>query len=144
MSLIADALRKAESSPDPEPEPPEPSRKSLWPYRAVLVGLAVMVLVGLGVLKRSTSDTLPPTAGVTAGTASKTPQPLGIQLLRQAEGNLSLSGIVRGGEGKSLAVINGRVWQEGDTVGATKLVRVEPDWVEVEENGEVRTLKLGN
>ncbi len=144
MSLIADALRKAGSSPDPDPVPSESPRKPLWPYRAALLGLTAMVLVGLGLLKRQADRPLPPTAGLTAPAAAKAPQPLGIQLLRQAEGSLSLSGIVRAGEGKSLAVINGRVLEEGDTVGAVRLVRVESDQVQVEENGTVRTLKLGN
>lgn len=140
MSLIADALRKAEStSPAAPPSPPGPG--SLWTYRVILLGGIALVLVGLGVVTRRethpTARDLPPTSG-----APLHPKPAGIPLLRSAPADLALSGIIRGGDGKSLALINNEVVEEGGTFRGARVTRVTADEVDLEQEGRVRTLRL--
>ena len=140
MSLIADALRKAESTSPASPPPPSPG--SLWVYRALLLGSVAIILAGLGaVAKRRTQ---PPAHVQPAAPAVTTAQqkPTGLQLLRTAHRDLNLNGIVRGGSGKSIALINDEVVEEGGRVRGAKLVRIDPNTVQLEEGGKTRTLKL--
>ncbi len=139
MSLIADALRKAESASPASPPPPSPS--SLWVYRALLLGCVAVILAGVGVVAKRRA--LPPTGRERASAAAPAPQkPAGLQLLRTAQRDLDLNGIVRGGEGKPLALINNEVVEEGGRIRGAKLVRIGSETVELEENGRVRTLTL--
>lgn len=140
MSLIADALRKAETTSPASPPPPSPG--SLWVYRALLLGCVVVVLASLGlVAKRRARTTAVPAATAAAQAAAKR-EPSGLQLLRTAQRDMRLNGIVVGGPGKPLALINDRVVQEGDHIQGARLVRIDPDTVQLEENGRIRTLKL--
>lgn len=141
MSLIADALRKAETTSPASPPPPSPG--SLWVYRALLLGCVVIVLAGLGVVakRRARATALPPTAAPAAVPVAKR-ETGGLQLLRTAQRDMRLNGIVRGGPGKSLALINDQVVEEGDQIGGARLVRIDPDAVHLEENGRARTLIL--
>ena len=139
MSLIADALRKAESASPASPPPPSPS--SLWVYRALLLGCVVVTLTGVGVVAKR--RTLPATGRENVPAAAAAQQkPAGIQLLRTAQRDLDLNGIVRGGMGKPLALINNEVVEEGGRVRGAKLVRIGSNTVELEENGRTRTLTL--
>jgi len=140
MSLIADALRKAESSSGQTPTPPSP--KFLWGYRALLAGCVGLVLLGLGIIaRRPASAPLPPTAGQTA----REEKPRGLDLLRGAHREMSLNGNVRGGDGKALALLNNQLVEEGSTVEGVKLVKVGANAVELQdEAGRTRTLRLEN
>ena len=139
MSLIADALRKAESASPDSPQPPP--QGSLWAYRALLLGCAAVVLAGLGVVakRRTPPARVSPAARAVAAAQQR---PAGLQLLRTAQRDLNLNGIVRGGSGRPLALINDEIVEEGGRVRGAKLVRIDPDTVQMEENGKVRTLKL--
>lgn len=139
MSLIADALRKAESTSPASPPPPSPS--SLWVYRALLLGCVAVVLAGLGVVAQK--KTRQPAHVQSAAPAVAAQQkPAGLQLLRTAQRDLDLNGIVRGGSGKPLALINDEIVEEGGRVRGARLVQIDPDAVQLEENGKIRTLKL--
>lgn len=140
MSLIADALRKAESTSPASPPPPSPG--SLWIYRALLLGCVAVVLAGVGVVAKRRSERTPSLAQPAAPIVATQEKPGGLQLLRTAQRDLNLNGIVRGGSGKSLALINDEVVEEGGSIRGARLVRVDPDSVELEENGRTRTLKL--
>ena len=140
MSLIADALRKAESTSPASPPPPSPN--SLWVYRALLLGCVAVVLVGLGMVTKRRAQgparVQPAAPAVTAAQA----KPAGLQILRTAQRDMSLNGTVRGGPGKPLALINGELVEEGGQIRGAKLVRIDPGTVQLEENGKTRTLKL--
>lgn len=143
MSLIADALRKIEtpgaSLPSQEPKPP-----SLWPYR-ILLGTGIALVLGLLVAvtqkgsshPASTTPPAPPTAFSPVTKVSPS------ALLFNADRQMSLSGIITG-SGKSLAVINNQLVEEGEMIRGMKLVRVMPDQIELEKEGRVTTLKLKN
>lgn len=140
MSLIADALRKAESTSPASPPPPSPG--SLWVYRALLLGCVAVILAGLGtVAKRRAQQPARVQPASPAVTAAQS-KPAGLQILRTAQRDLNLNGIVRGGSGRSLALINGEVVEEGGQVRGARLVKVDPEAVQLEENGKTRTLKL--
>ncbi|MBI3322796.1 MAG: hypothetical protein HYZ94_03850 [Candidatus Omnitrophica bacterium] len=139
MSLIADALRKADSTSPSGPTPPSPS--SLWVYRALLLGSVVVIGAGAAAVakRRAPAAAARPAA---AAVAASRPRPAGIQLLRTAQRDMDLNGIVRGGPGRPLALINGEVVEEGGRVRGAQLVRIGDDSVQLEENGQLRTLKL--
>lgn len=139
MSLIADALRKAESTSPASPPPPPPG--SSWIYRALLLGSVVVILAGLGTAakRRAHPALVQPASPIVTAARQK---PADLQILRTAQRNMSLNGTVRGGSGKPLALINGEVVEEGGQVRGAKLVRVEPEAVQLEENGQSRTLEL--
>lgn len=138
MSLIADALRKAEHSQSSSPAGPTPP--SLWPYRVLLAVGTVAVLAGLAVIAHPAkglplrAHLLPPTSGVPLSGSSA-----GLPFL--ADRNLSLSGIITGG-GKPMALIDNRVVEEGQLVRGMRVVRVFPTQVELEKEGRITTLKL--
>ena len=142
MSLIADALRIAESASPAGPTPPSPN--SLWIYRALLLGCVAVVLAGLGsVAKRRTPASAQKPAAVTAAASAPAAQKSsGLNLLRTAQGGLNLSGTVRGGNGKPLALINNELVEEGGSVRGARLVRVDENAVELEQDGRTRTLTL--
>lgn len=142
MSLIADALRKAESTSPGSPTPPSPN--SLWIYRALLLGCVAVVLAGLGAVtqRKARQDPAQKTAAAAAAPAPVAQKSSGLNLLRTAQGGLNLNGIVRGGDGKSLALINGEVVEEGGSVRGARLVRVDESAVELEQDGRTRTLRL--
>ena len=141
MSLIADALRKAETSPADFPSPPSP--RSFWAYRVLLLVCAGLVLAGLGwITQRHTRH---PSEVRLAKTEIVSRKSAGLKLLRSAQGEMSLSGIIQGGGGKSLALINHQVVEEGDQIQGKRVVRVEPDAVQLQDNaGRIKTLKLAD
>ncbi|MBI3615952.1 MAG: hypothetical protein HY211_05480 [Candidatus Omnitrophica bacterium] len=139
MSLIADALRKANISfpvSSPSPRPPKP----VWTY--LLAGL-----FGLGLILLAHSlirfPALPPASASSQTSAAPSAfQPIGLNLLRAAESQWRLNGIVRGGDGKPLALINGQVVAEGQPIQGAKVVRVASNEVDLETDGKIKTLKL--
>ena len=152
MSLIADALQKATTSPPASP-PSRPPR-SVWVYLIVgFCGLALIAatrsLIRASHPSAPTTQRLqvvrPPLAAASPPTSRpSTPAspPLGLNLLRAAESQWQLNGIVRGGEGRPLALINGDLVEEGSTVRGAKVIRVASDEVDLETDGKIRTLKL--
>ena len=141
MSLIADALRKAETSPADFPSPPSP--RSFWAYRVLLLVCAGLVLAGLGwITQRHTRH---PSEVRPVKTETVSQKSAGLRLLRSAQGELSLNGIIQGGGGKSLALINQQVVEEGDQIQGKRVVRVESDAVELQgDSDQIKTLKLGD
>ena len=142
MSLIADALKKADTSPAALPPSPKASPRG-WIYLGIG---ACAFLVTMGIRSAlHPADSSPPRRSRPAVTAAnlETPAPRGLNLLRAAEGQWRLNGIVKGGPGKPLALINGQVVEEGGTIQGAQLVRVASDEVELStETGQTRTLKL--
>lgn len=70
------------------------------------------------------------------------PESTGVQLIMEAQGQWRLNGIVRGGDGKALALINGRLIEEGGVIEGARVVRVNRDEVELEKDGQRSTLTL--
>ena len=138
MSLIADALQKANiSSPDSPPPSPRSPRPTWIYWTAGLFGLTLILWVRSSSQFSSSSVT-----ASTPTTAAASSQPTGLNLLRIAEGQWRLSGIVQGGNGKPLALLNGHVVEEGQPIQGSKVVRVASNEVDVETDGKIRTLKL--
>ena len=54
----------------------------------------------------------------------------------------NLTGIMLGGPGESLAIINGRLVAEGDTFEGVLLVQIDPNQVELLVEDEIETLVL--
>ena len=140
MSIIADPAA---------PHSPKP----FWGYRVLLMACVGMVLAGLGwVTHRSGNHPAPVTqvgskASPQTKIASETPyqKPAGMDLLRSAQDELALNGIIQGGSGKSLALINQQVVEEGDQIQGKRVVRVEADAVELQgDSDQIKTLKLGD
>ena len=137
MSLIADALQKATVSPPASP--PSGSPRPVQVYLIVgLCGLALIVATR-SLIRPSRSSA--PTPPVSRSSVPASP-PLGLNLLRAAESQWQLNGIVRGGEGRPLALINGDLVEEGHTVRGAKVIRVASDEVDLETDGKIQTLKL--
>ncbi len=138
MSLITDALKKANTQSLNSPSPR--SSRPIWLYLVVgFSGFAVIVVA------RSLSrppGTSPSTPSPSENLATSPHRPLGLNLLRAAESQWQLNGIVRGGEGKSLALINGQIVEEGQPLQGAKVIRVASDEVDLEADGKIRTLKL--
>ena len=139
MSIIADALQKAETPSTASGLPPSP--RSLWAYRVLLLACVGFVLLGLGWITKHPGNH--PPAVAQARTKSTSQKSTGLKLLRSAEGELSLTGIVHGGDGKSLALVNNQVVEEGDRIRGRRVVRVESNTVQLEDaSGRVKTLQL--
>ena len=140
MSLISDALRKAD--PSGETSPASLSSRSLWISRIFLTVSIVAVLAVLGVVTKTREQAHSRPEAVNS-VPSVVPSSMGSTLLRQADSGLNLEGIIRGGNGKSLALINNRILEEGDAIQGSRIVRVDEKQVHVEEkNGTIRMLKL--
>ena len=144
MSLIAEALRKAGQTPELSlPNPPPPRNNFRWMYGALLIGCAA------GVLALSLRWAPPGKVGSLAAKAQEKTSSIlqrptsGMSLLRIAESQWRLNGIVAGGPGKPLALINNKLVEEGGSVGNARVIRVAKDEVDLEESGgQVKTLKL--
>ena len=137
MSLIADALRKSESPTGLTPSPRQPR----WLLSAVLMGGVGLVLLVFAYLPKGSPSVLPPTAGIKTTLGSST-QHVASPLLRSAINSWRLNGVVRGGSGKSLALISGQVVSEGEQINGIKVVRVTSNQVDLLEGNRVRTLTL--
>lgn len=141
MSIIADALRKAES-PSPASPPGPGSPRSDWLLRVLLLGCVAGAAAGLFKLARGAQPArqapLPPT-----GSATPQPTPAPVLPLKELRGHWALQGVLRGG-GAPMALINNQVVQEGEQIEGKRLVRVDPDSVDLQdEGGQIRTLRLG-
>ncbi|GEM_PF-2974511 len=152
MSLIADALKKADAPSEqrrqdaPPPFPENSAPKSHAVYRLALVGCVGLVLLGIAQVTRRPARVAPVQ---TAHAVSETPKksaPAGVmgkQLLRTALGEMALTGTLRSADGKSLALINNEVVGQGDQVRGMTVVQVNPDSVELQDDGgKTKTLKL--
>lgn len=129
MSLISDALRKAQAAPSPAPLKLSKT-KNRWMLPVGLVLLAVGSLFALSRLNSADQSV--------QYTAKTNP----ILNLRGAESAWRLQGVVRGDKSTSLALIDG-VWvEEGAQVRGAKLVRVDDSMVELEKEGRAETLSL--
>ena len=143
MSLIADALRKTGQPGRFDSLPPRPK----WSYLVAFVGVTAVTLAVL-VQKSKHHLNSEGTSGqkrVTLLTSTAgSSRPASPNLLRIAEGQWRLNGIVRGGPGQSLAIINGKLVEEGSSIQGAKLVRVSENQVDLElgDDGQVKTLKL--
>lgn len=144
MSLIADALKKADTSSGTPQGSPPPSSKSLWLHRGLLIGSVGIVLAGVALVNRH-----PAPAARTLGhpeVAEAVPaKSSGMQLFQAAQAGLALSGTLRDDNGESLALINNQVLKEGDQIRGLRLVKVNTDSVELQDqDGKTKTLGLKN
>lgn len=147
MSLIAEALRKSTTaSGGPSATPPAP--RSLWIYRGLLIASVSVILV---VLSNGRSQQLELTRSPSQDPAPSPPPPAlvhpdqtsaGRNLLRIAHRQWSLNGIVRGGGGKPLALINNELVAEGETFQGAQVVQVAPNRVDLLVENHLRTLTL--
>ena len=142
MSLIAEALQKAESRSGIRPTPPAggPSPKR---FRTLLAAFTLLTLAGLMVLAKTTHSMKAGTP-VPVGAAAKGQTVSSTRVPFLAERQLALNGIVREEGGKSLALIGNRTVAEGEMVAGARLVRIGLDEVELERGGKATTLKLKN
>ncbi|MBI1953237.1 MAG: hypothetical protein HYS41_03850 [Candidatus Omnitrophica bacterium] len=143
MSLISQALQKADH-PAPAAAPPPAGGKPRWLYGAAsLAALALLVVL----IPRGARRGVESKPAMTAAASNPAPTQLakanlGLNLLRSAESQWRLSGVIAGGQGKSLALINEQVVEEGGTIGRATVTRVTRNEVDLEEDGQTRTLKL--
>lgn len=144
MSLIADALKKADiSSGTPQGSPPPPP-KSLWLHRAVLISSVGIVLAGVALVTRHPAPAArtPGHPEVSETVPAKSP---GMQLFQTAQAGLALSGTLLDRNGESLALINNQVLREGDQIRGLRVVKVNTDSVDLQdEDGRTKTLGLKN
>lgn len=142
MSMITDALKKAESRSGIHHPPPAggPSPKR---FRTLLAALTLLTLAGLTVLAKTTHS-IKAERPVPAGTTARAQTVSSMRVPFLAERQLALNGIVREEGGKSLALIGNRTVAEGEMVAGAKLVRIGLDEVELEKEGKETTLKLKN
>lgn len=149
MSLIADALKRAELSlenpPAAPPPSPKPSPRPYGLYRGALLLCVGLVLVGIAQVTRRPPA---PTAALPKVSAPVLPEPSkesGIQLFRAAQAGLVLSGTLLDSNGESLALINNQVLREGDQIRSMRVVKVNTDSVELkDQDGRTKTLGLKN
>lgn len=144
MSLIADALKKADTSSGTPQGSPPPSPRSLWFHRAVLIGSVGIVLAGVAVVTRRPAPAArtPGRLAVAEAVPAKSP---GRQLFQAAQAGLALSGTLRDNNGESLALINNQVLTEGDQIRGLRVVKVNTDSVELQDqDGKTKTLGLKN
>lgn len=145
MSLIADALKKADTSSETPQGSPSPSPKSHWIVRAVLIGSVGIVLAGVALVTRH-----PAPAARTPGAPEVVAQTVpakssGMQLFQVAQAGLALNGTLLDKNGESLALINNQVLKEGDQIRGLRLVKVNTDSVELQDqDGKTKTLGLKN
>lgn len=151
MSIIADALKKAEVSPEHSPRP-------YGLYMGILVVCVGLVLAGITqVTRRPVSPavrTAAPAAQPVPAAAPEKPsaealpassETQGIQLFQAAQAGLVLNGTILDSNGKSLALINNQVLREGDPIGSMRVVKVDTDSVELQDqDGKAKTLGLKN
>ena len=144
MSLISEALKKSEGSSSNLPTPPTSPRR-LWIYRAALGGSIGLVLLGLAQLAARPSAPAKGASAPAVRTEPRTAKTSGMQLLRTARGEMELNGTLSGGNGKSLALINNQIVQQGDQIGGMRVVQVDPDSVQLQDqNGKTKTLRIEN
>ena len=157
MSLISDALKKGGAAPPQSPalppSPPKPRFKkgAAW-FSAILIFAGVFLLRYESASRRALPpQPLLPSQGQPVALqddsvpkpAPSQPQRPGLNLLRAAENSWKLNGVLRGGDGQPLALINNQVVEQGAIVRGAKLVRVNDTSVELEEeDGQTHTLKL--
>ena len=67
---------------------------------------------------------------------------IGMDLFRAVASQWRLNGIIRGGTGKALALVNNELVQEGDSFHGARVVRISDDQVMLEANGQMQTLRL--
>lgn len=142
MSIILDALQKAGGThPPSSSSSPSPAVGRSW-----IVGLGIL-MVGLGVVAlfagpRRNPSNAPASLKPTTLAAQPAPRTEGLRLLRVAENQWRLNGIVQGGGGKSLALINGQVVEEGAQFQGARIARISQGEVEIEQEGQRSTLTL--
>ena len=56
--------------------------------------------------------------------------------------DMMLTGVMTGSDGKNVAVINGKIVKEGDTIGAFKVERISPTYVVLDRGQEKSELHL--
>ena len=148
MSLIADALRKAGHPPTIPLSVSPPSKKPRWTSGVVLLGSVALVALFLGYLsagptrKVASTETESNTASLATEPNPLATEPKDMNVLHSAESQWRLNGIVRGGQGEPLAVINGQVLEEGSPVQGARIIRIAKDQVDLETEGQVKTLTL--
>ena len=148
MSLIVDALRKAESKATLA-QPNRAGSRSLWIYRLLFLGSIGLVVLSSGLLIRQlklrspipSQRTLPVKDAVTANPA---PPSVLSNALFPAKHPLRLTGVLLSADGERLAIINRQVLGEGETVQGTKLVRINEDSVELDQQGEHSVVRLND
>ncbi len=166
MSLISEALAKANSAPPASPSPPSPKR-GRW-------ALGIFLLAGAGLLwilgrpfsspetpkipttapgEPETGGSPPfkaeeptpeeaPAPALETESASTNPLPTALPAVPRVGGRWRLDGILREEGGTTLALINGEVMEEGSTIQGAKVIRIARDGVELESDGEIQTLTL--
>jgi len=140
MSVILEALRKTEGLPSLSPPPPDPGYNRIvrWICAALAVGcfgLALSGLAKISVPKDSPEVEEAVSPVTTAAPAVPDPEPA-------AETPWRLDGVLHEGGGKAVALINGRLVEEGSTFEGARVVRVGSDRVELEQDGETKSLNL--
>ena len=139
MSLIADALRKAGSNPSRRPSP-----TPRWAYGLLFLGFVALTFILSTNPQQQKIQPNKKTPGghakkqrtaVSSASDLKQQQPGGINLLRAADTQWRLNGIVRGGSGKPVALIDNSLVEAGDTFRGALVVKVTEDQVELETGG---------
>lgn len=86
--------------------------------------------------------TIPPVETVSASAPSPSVSPSPAKPVRaQGQSRLIINGIMTQGE-KNLVLIDGQIYEEGDSVDGVKILKITPKGVNILENGEERFLKV--
>ncbi|PIQ82646.1 MAG: hypothetical protein COV76_02550 [Candidatus Omnitrophica bacterium CG11_big_fil_rev_8_21_14_0_20_64_10] len=104
-------------------------------------GLMVLAAIGLAAWAWLAGDDSPTRAASAAGAG--TPESPRLFSLRSAESAWRLSGVIESRKGRSLALINGKWIEEGQTTAdGARVVRVEKRQVALERDGALETVTL--
>jgi hypothetical protein len=152
MSIIHDALKKAEELSLKGETTPEPAFESAGPggvsekpkvYLWYVLGLCLLLFLGNTLLNISNRPRVNPVSK--AGNSFMSfgfSNPFSASSQKKvAPDELSLNGVFFS-QDEGFAIINGEVVSEGETVGKAKVVRIGFDEVELENEG--KTIKLSS
>lgn len=81
------------------------------------------------------------TPPVVSTTPAEVPVPATASKPVRAQSRLIINGIMTQGD-KNLVLIDGQIYEEGDTVDGVEIIKVTPKGVDILENGEQRFLKV--
>ena len=85
-----------------------------------------------------TTQSVPATASPAPALDNK----IGSEMLQAMTGQWRLNGIIRGGAGKPLAMVNNELVQEGDLFHGARVARISDDQVVMEADGHTQSLRL--
>ncbi|MGB2705658.1 MAG: hypothetical protein WBC74_02210 [Candidatus Omnitrophota bacterium] len=159
MSIIAEALKKAQKSPSQRKKTFKPNFVRLRVYlvfaaagSALLLAILLLSFLGRSLLGRNEKVAGPAAAASPSYAleadevkqeeiAETAPLLPAYVTLAEVNESIKVSGIMYTPK-KPLVVINDSIWGEGDTVGKFKIIKIERNFIKVDSNGQDFIVKL--